>query len=240
MRLTSYLATSLLVVPAQGFLVPSANSHTTRKSQRDAVKEATFGMGCFWKPSEELLKVPGVVDTVVGYTGKDQVVTPPDYDSVCFSRDWVEGVRVKYDDQQISYNELLDSFFELQEPKIGGSRQYASIIFPHDKDQEQAAQNWLQANQSRVRDDGVPASFTKIESLKSFWRAESYHQNYWGKMRPRIATMIALTALGSGFLDDYTPLEYISPIHTASNAIVLAGLLYVLVERKIDTKTFQI
>ena len=87
--------------------------------------EASFGMGCFWKPSEELLKVPGVIDTVVGYSGSPKSEPAPTYDSVCYSRDWVEGVRVRYDDDLHSFESLLDAFFEAQEPKLG-SRQYGS------------------------------------------------------------------------------------------------------------------
>ena len=205
-----------------------------------AMKEATFGMGCFWKPSEELLKVPGVVDTVVGYTGKKGTTTAPNYEMVCFSRDWVEGVRVQYDDDVLSYDELLDSFFEFQEPNVGGSRQYASFIFPHDGEQAEQAQGWLDANKNRVRNDGLPASFTEIEPLTDFWRAESYHQRYWEKQRPRFALFVALTAVSAGFLDEYTSAEYLSTVHTAGNVIVLAGLFYTLIERRIDTKTVQI
>ena len=67
-----------------------------------AIKEGTFGMGCFWEPAEELRKVKGVVDTVAGYTGNPTANKAPTYDSVCFSRDWVEGVRVKFDDEMIT------------------------------------------------------------------------------------------------------------------------------------------
>ena len=209
-------------------------------SHLNVQKEATFGMGCFWKPSEELLKVDGVIDTVAGYTGApNHSGPPPTYEKVCFSRDWVEGVRVQYDDEIVSYDELLDQFFEKQEPKMG-SRQYASIIFPHDAEQRTAAQKWLAANDERVRNDGVPASFTQIEDLSPFYRAENYHQEYWQKTRPRVAGMISLMAVGSGILDQYTPLAWQSQVHSVANAVVFAGLLYVLVERKLDTKVVQL
>eukprot|EP00527_Entomoneis_sp_CCMP2396_P005754 CAMPEP_0198151114 /NCGR_PEP_ID=MMETSP1443-20131203/54306_1 /TAXON_ID=186043 /ORGANISM="Entomoneis sp., Strain CCMP2396" /LENGTH=228 /DNA_ID=CAMNT_0043816683 /DNA_START=154 /DNA_END=840 /DNA_ORIENTATION=+ len=211
-------------------------------SPLQAQKEATFGMGCFWKPSEELLKVDGVIDTVVGYTGVSNYDgPPPTYEKVCFSRDaWVEGVRVVYDDTQVSYNQLLNAFFEAQEPKTG-SRQYASVVFAHDPTQEQMAQQWLTENSQRIRNDGVPATFTKIEPLSPFFRAENYHQEYWQKTRPRIAGMIGLMAIGSGVLDQYTPIVgWQSQIHTIANAIVFAGFLYILVERYVDTKVIQL
>ena len=206
-----------------------------------AAKTATFGMGCFWKPSEELLKVPGVIDTVVGYTGVAEVKDLPSYDKVCFSRNWVEGVRVFYDDETLSYEELLDSFFETQEPKFQ-SRQYASIIFPHDAEQEATAKEWLERNSQKVRDDGVSTAWTQIESLKPFFKAEGYHQMYWQKTRPRIAIMIGLIAISSGIIDGILPTGtgILSKVHTAADALVLAGLIGVLIERKIDNKTVQI
>lgn len=201
--------------------------------------EATLGMGCFWKPSEELLKVPGVIDTVVGYTGVDNVDTPPTYDKVCISRDWVEGVRVYYDDEKLSYEALLDAFFVAQEPKLA-SRQYASLIFPHNAQQEVVATEWLAKNEKRMRDDGVTAAWTRVEPLRSFFAAENYHQRYWQKTRPRIAAMIGLIAISSGILDNVTPIAVTSTAHTAADALVLAGLIYVFAERIVDTKTVEI
>jgi peptide-methionine (S)-S-oxide reductase len=198
-------------------------------------------MGCFWKPSEELLKVDGVVNAIVGYIGHpDPAVAAPNYDSVCYDgRDWVEGVRVEYDDAIMSYNMLLDAFFDKQEPKTG-SRQYASIIFTHDDEQRKAAMAWSDANQNRIRSDGVPALFTKIEPLSAFFKAEDYHQNYWQKTRPRFGAMLVLTAFASGLIDRWTPTDYISPLHTTCNTLVLAGLLYVTLERKVQSKTVPI
>jgi peptide-methionine (S)-S-oxide reductase len=207
-----------------------------------AVRQATFGMGCFWKPSEELLKVDGVVNTIVGYTGHpDPAVAAPSYESVCYGRYWVEGVRVEYEDLIISYDALLDAFFDKQEPRTG-SRQYASIIFPHDDEQKKTATVWLEANQNRIRSsDGLPAMITKIEPLSAFFQAEEYHQQYWQKTRPRFGAMLALTAIASGLIDRWiTPTDWISPLHTTCNALVLAGLLFVTLERKIQTKTVQI
>jgi peptide-methionine (S)-S-oxide reductase len=196
---------------------------------------------CSWKPSEELTKVPGVTDTVVGYTGvkSQSVKEAPTYDTVCYGRNWVEGVRVYFDDEQVSYAELLDAFFEAQEPKFR-SRQYASIIFPHDPEQEETAKEWLAKNGQNMRSDGVTTAWTQIEELSPFFKAESYHQRYWQKTRPRFATMIALTAVASGILDRFVPETLWAGLHSCANALVLAGLLYVLVERKIDTKTVEI
>ena len=181
----------------------------------------------------------GVKDTVAGYTGRENAVKAPKYEEVCFSRDWVEGVRVFYDEDKLSYEELLDAFFETQEPKFG-SRQYASIIFPHDEEQREKATAWLNQNAERQRGDGIPVKLTQIEDRTPFFQAEEYHQRYWQKTRPRIAGMIALLAISTGVLDSITPATVQSAIHTGANALVLAGLIFVLVERKIDTKVVQL
>lgn len=239
------LSTTITVAwPIGSARLPWECSNSRNKMQRlSAIREATFGMGCFWKPSEELLKVPGVVDTVAGYTGKSSnSQPPPTYDTVCFGREWVEAVRVQFDDETISYYQLLDAFFETQEPKVG-SRQYASIIFPSAKDsaQQLVVETWLQDRKDSVRErDGLSPCFTQIEPQSPFYRAEEYHQNYWQKFRPRVASAVGLLAVSMGILDSVTPLDIQRSIHTGANSIVILGLLFALLERKIDTKTIEL
>ena len=161
-----------------------------------------------------MLKVPGVIDTVVGYTGVPNVDKPPTYDQVCFSRNkWVEGVRVYYDDDLVSYQELLDAFFEAQEPKWQ-SRQYSSFIFPHDEEQQAIAEKWLALASNRIRSDGVTTAWTTVEPVQPFFKAENYHQRYWQKTRPRIAAMIGLLLISTGILDDILPSSVVSTVHT--------------------------
>jgi peptide-methionine (S)-S-oxide reductase len=206
---------------------------------RFAKQQATFGMGCFWKPSEELLKIPGVLDTTVGYTGNKNTGGAPTYASVCAGRGWVEGVRVEYDDELITYEELLDAFFKAQQPQFG-SRQYASIVFPETAEQEAAATAWLATNTNRVRKDGVSTAMTTVEAKTPFFRAENYHQRYWQKTRPRVAVLIGLMSIGSGILDRFTPGVIEDKIHSVANAFVLAGLIFVLLERYVDTNVVQL
>ena len=208
-------------------------------SQLAAVREGTFGMGCFWEPSEELLKVDGVIDTVAGYTGNPSATTAPTYDTVCFGNKWVEGVRVTYDDNKISYEELLESFFETQKPKLG-SRQYASIIFPHDEEQQKLASEWIQNNSDRERKDGFMPQWTAIEPLSKFYQAEGYHQNYWQKQRPRFALIFCLLAVATGALDSITPDEYEKTVETFANGSVLAIALVQILERVIDAKVVEL
>jgi methionine-S-sulfoxide reductase len=204
------------------------------------VQVATFGMGCFWKPSEELLKINGVLNTVVGYTGNPSCQEKsPTYDDVCFGRYWVEAVRVSFDDEVISYSKLLDACFEKQEPTVG-YRQYASIIFPENMEQQRAAEKWLEENKNLVRRDGLPASITKIEARTSFYKAEEYHQKYWQKTRSKILIMLALLAISSGILDDITPLAAQSTIRIVANFFVLFGLVYQFINRTFDKTTVEI
>jgi peptide-methionine (S)-S-oxide reductase len=216
---------------------------------RHAEQQATFGMGCFWEPSESLLQVKGVTTTIVGYTGNPTATKAPTYDSVCFGRDWVEGVRVIYDDDGLSYRELLDAVWKAQKPKIG-SRQYASIIFAHSNEQETVAREWMTAQKETIKNSGSGSSSSSssssmlfhmaIEPQSAFYQAEGYHQNYWQKQRPRFAVVFGLLAISSGLLDFITPNDIQGTIRTVANAVALVLLLLQLVERQIDTKVVQL
>lgn len=227
----------LVTLPAAVLGFAPASRRSSKSSPLCAKKEATFGMGCFWKPAEEILKVDGVLDTVAGYTGNPLAEKAPTYDSVCFGNKWVEGVRVYYDDDKVTYQQLLNAFFEAQEPKMG-SRQYASIVFPHDAEQQEIAEAWKE--QEQVRPDGVPVSFTQLEPLSKFYQAEGYHQKYWAKQRPRFAVILGLLALSSGFADSVLPSVALSNLPTVANALTLAIAGYVMLERVIDAKVEEI
>eukprot|EP00546_Thalassionema_frauenfeldii_P009709 CAMPEP_0178913682 /NCGR_PEP_ID=MMETSP0786-20121207/10982_1 /TAXON_ID=186022 /ORGANISM="Thalassionema frauenfeldii, Strain CCMP 1798" /LENGTH=247 /DNA_ID=CAMNT_0020586459 /DNA_START=237 /DNA_END=980 /DNA_ORIENTATION=+ len=206
-------------------------------TRRNAYKEATFGMGCFWAPSESLLQVEGVLDTVVGYAGGSlsgkKPIKNPSYDDVCYGDAWVEAVRVLYDDDQVSFETLLDRFFELQNPVVG-NRQYESIIFPHDDSQKEIADSWKAGTQQlpSIRNDGLPTSIVNIEynddeeSPLLFYKAEDYHQEYWQKWRPRIAGGIGLLSIASGIFAPILSTEQESQVKTCSALLFILGALY--------------
>lgn len=230
---------SLLSTPlALAFQVSSqCNSQANRNTALFAQRTATFGMGCFWAPSEDLLKVDGVVDTVVGYTGNPAATEAPSYDNVCFGRQWVEGVRVTYDDSKLPYDQLLDAFFETQNPKPG-SRQYESIIFYANDEEKAAATSWM--NKKLTRSDGLSNAVTDLEASSSFYMAEGYHQRYWQKMRPRIGLAVALISVSSGILDSIIPEQYQSVVHSSCNVAYILGAVALLAERKINTKVVEL
>jgi peptide-methionine (S)-S-oxide reductase len=147
-------------------------------------EKATFGAGCFWKPEMEYRKVEGVVDTAVGYEGGH--VENPSYEQVCTGRTGhAEVVQVTYDPARVSYDELLDRFWDMhdptqvnrQGPDVGD--QYRTVIFTHTPEQVAAAEASKERQQTR---HSQPIA-TLIEPATGFWRAEEYHQCYLEQRR---------------------------------------------------------
>ena len=163
----------------------------------------------------------------------------PSYESVCYGKDWVEAVRVKYDAEKVSYEDLLEAMFEIQNPQLG-SRQYASIIFPHDDEQNTVAKTWMEENKNKQRSDGWRAEWTVIEPLSKFYMAEGYHQQYWQKQRPRFAVIGLLLAVSVGLLDSMVPETLQETVGTYANGAVVAVGLLITLERFLDSKVVEI
>jgi peptide-methionine (S)-S-oxide reductase len=149
------------------------------------LKKATFGAGCFWGVEAAFRQLStGVKATRVGYTGGDLV--NPTYEQVCTDRTGhAEVVEVDFDDSDISYEELLEVFWNehdptqmnRQGPDVG--RQYRSVIFTHDAEQKAAATESLAQRQAA----GIHRRpiVTAIEDAQEFYEAEDYHQQYLEK-----------------------------------------------------------
>ena len=148
------------------------------------LEKATFAAGCFWGVEDVFMTLTGVISTRVGYTGGR--IETPTYQDVC-SHDTghAEAVEVTFDPQQISYEKLLDLFWEChdptelnrQGPDIGN--QYRSAIFTHSEEQQGIAEKSLEKrdNSGRLRRRIV----TEIVPAAIFWEAEVYHQKYHAK-----------------------------------------------------------
>jgi len=78
------------------------------------------------------------------------------------SNDWVEGVRVEYDDEELSYTQLLDVFFKMQVP-VKRSQQYGLFVFPHNDEQEWCTHAWLDENWGHVCADGISVDMIQVE-----------------------------------------------------------------------------
>ena len=142
---------------------------------------ATFGAGCFWGVEEAFRRTPGVTETAVGYTGGQ--TENPTYEAVCTDRTGhAEAVQVEFDPSQISYDQLLDLFWQIHDPTTLNRQgpdvgtQYRSVIFYHDEDQKAAAT----ASMERLRASGTfrRPIVTQLVPATTFWRAEEYHQKY--------------------------------------------------------------
>ncbi len=145
-------------------------------------EKATFAAGCFWGVEAALAEIDGVVETAVGYTGGR--TENPTYKQVCYDNTGhAEAVEVKFDPARISYEQLLDAFWEMhdpttlnrQGPDVGS--QYRSAIFFHTAEQEQAALSSKARAAGKFRKPIV----TEITPASEFYRAEEYHQKYFQK-----------------------------------------------------------
>jgi peptide-methionine (S)-S-oxide reductase len=148
------------------------------------IEKATFGAGCFWGVEAAFREVDGVVDVAVGYSGG--TTKDPTYEMVCTGRTGhAEVVQVEFDPEKVSYEELLQTFWQShdptqlnrQGPDIGA--QYRSAIFFHSPEQEAAAHASREA-ESRSGRHRRPI-VTEITPAGPFYRAEEYHQQYFAK-----------------------------------------------------------
>ncbi|WP_044642410.1 peptide-methionine (S)-S-oxide reductase MsrA [Risungbinella massiliensis] len=148
------------------------------------MEKATFGAGCFWGVEETFRKIPGVIDTTVGYMGGNS--EKPTYEEVCTDRTGhAEVVEIVYDSSKVSYNDLLQVFWENHNPTtlnrqgVDVGTQYRSAIFYHSEEQQELATKSKQElnNSGRWKNPVV----TEITPASNFWRAEEYHQRYLQK-----------------------------------------------------------
>jgi len=145
---------------------------------------ATFGAGCFWGIEALFRQVEGVTDAAVGYTGG--TLENPTYKDVCSDRTGhAEVVQVTFDPARVSYEKLLDVFWQVHDPTQlnrqgpDHGRQYRSAIYFHTPAQEAAAR----ASKAKLQASKLFSRpiVTEITPASTFWRAEEYHQRYLEK-----------------------------------------------------------
>ncbi len=146
--------------------------------------KATFGAGCFWGVEARFAQVPGVTATAVGYEGG--ALDNPTYREVCTDgTGHAEVVELDYDPAKVSYEQLLDLFFELHDPTQlnrqgpDWGKQYRSAVFYHSPEQEGAAKQTI-ARLTAEKRFSKPI-VTQVVPAETFWRAEDYHQKYLEK-----------------------------------------------------------
>lgn len=148
-------------------------------TQIEDSEEVILAAGCFWGVEYYLRQLSGVVKTQVGYSGGHTIY--PSYKDVCSgSTGHLEVIRVVFDPQLISYEELIKYFFEIHDPtQTDGQgpdlgQQYLSAIFCYNEQQQQIAKHLI----ATLEQNGYAVA-TKIRQVAPFWLAEDYHQNYY-------------------------------------------------------------
>ena len=148
--------------------------------------QAVFGLGCFWGAERCFWQLDGVITTAVGYAGGS---TPnPTYHEVCSGRTGhTEAVLVVFDPARISYEKLLQVFFESHDPTQGMRQgndvgtQYRSAIYTFNDSQSEAAKTFAELYETALKRSGYRAVTTEIAAAGEFFYAEDYHQQYLAK-----------------------------------------------------------
>ncbi len=143
---------------------------------------AILGLGCFWGPEIKFGKLDGIVKTEVGYCGGNSKETT--YKEVCTGNtNHAEVVKLYFDQKIVSYEKILEFFFEIHEPTTLNSQgpnfgtQYRSEIFYLNDTQKTIADSIKQKVNKKLNDKVV----TNISLVKNYCIAEEYHQRYLEK-----------------------------------------------------------
>lgn len=147
-------------------------------------KLATFAGGCFWCMVKPFNEYEGVEKVVSGYTGG--YTENPTYEEVCTDLSGhIEAIQITYNDEIITYKELLDIYWSVVDPtQVGGQfadrgHHYKSVIFYHDDKQKEEAETYKkQLDESGMYSKPI---VTEIRKAETFYLAEEYHQDYYKK-----------------------------------------------------------
>lgn len=165
-----------------GVVKANATSDAADKPGATGRREtATLAGGCFWGMEEIIRKIPGVINTTVGYTGG--TTKNPTYKEVCTGRTGhAESVEIVFDPDKISYEKILDYFFRMHDPTTLNRQhndigtQYRSAIFYHSEEQRKTAE-MMKERQQKSGYWKNPV-VTEITKATEFYPAEDYHQDY--------------------------------------------------------------
>ena len=145
------------------------------------MQQALFGGGCFWCVEAVFLQLKGVEKVVSGYAGG--IVHNPSYEQICQGNtQHAEVVLIDFDEQQISYSQLLNVFFTTHDPTTLNRQgndigtQYRSVIYYFNDEQKQQAQQVIQS----LEDENLNI-VTELSPAPTFYPAEEYHQNFYAR-----------------------------------------------------------
>ena len=150
------------------------------------LQQAVFGLGCFWGAERRFWLTDGVFSTAAGYAGGH--MEQPDYKQVCSgTTGHAEVVLVVFDPAQVSYEQLLQIFWESHNPTQGMQQgndigtQYRSTIYTGNDEQAETARQSLASYQAKLTAAGHGEITTEVAPLDTFYYAEDYHQQYLAK-----------------------------------------------------------
>ncbi|MEQ9080528.1 MAG: peptide-methionine (S)-S-oxide reductase MsrA [Sandaracinaceae bacterium] len=178
-------------LPGRDAEMPVADRHTVLGTSLkgpfpEGMREAMFGLGCFWGAERKFWQAEGVHSTAVGYAAG--FTKNPTYEEVCSGRTGHnEVVRVIYDPEKTSYAALLKIFFESHDPTQGMRQgndvgtQYRSGIYVYGEAQRAEAEAARTTFAAKLRDAGFGSITTEVLDAPPFYFAEDYHQQYLDK-----------------------------------------------------------
>jgi peptide-methionine (S)-S-oxide reductase len=157
-------------------------STSLMNSSAEKIDTATFGTGCFWCTEAIFEQLNGVLKVTSGYSGGH--VRNPTYKEVCTGETGhAECVQIQYEPDKISYDELLEVFWQVHDPTTLNRQgadvgtQYRSAIFYHNEEQKQKAEHYKkELNKNGAFKNPV---VTEITAATDFYPAENYHQEYY-------------------------------------------------------------
>ena len=197
--IAAILAGILLGYPKEGTMVNFTNNGVIPgdsippidASAPAQTETATFALGCFWAPDSLFGSLDGVVRTRVGYAGG--TTESPTYHNL---GGHTETIQIDYDPTQISYEQLLEIYWDSHNPTVQPwSRQYMSIVFYHNSEQRELA---METKQRKDASSGRRV-YTEIIPFSGFHLAEDYHQKYYLQQVPEL--MKELVAIYPNFAD---------------------------------------
>src|SRR5688572_21255014 len=157
---------------------------STNVSTNTPTDTATFGTGCFWCTEAIFDQLDGVISSTSGYSGGH--VDNPSYKEVCNgTTGHAEVIQVVYEPQKISFDELLEVFWQTHDPTTLNRQgndvgpQYRSVIFYHNKEQKEKAEKYkAELDKSGAFNNPI---VTEISPFSKFYAAENYHQDYFNQ-----------------------------------------------------------
>lgn len=190
-EVTSFFMNSSLILLVGLFSFSSCSEHTTQQlstAETDRINymgqtdTATFGTGCFWCTEAVFEQLEGVIKVRSGYSGGK--VPNPTYSEVCTgTTGHAECCQVIFDPQKISFDELLEAFWQTHDPTTLNRQgndvgtQYRSVVFYHTQKQKEITESYIaELNKQHVYNNPI---VTTLEQFTTFYTAENYHQDYY-------------------------------------------------------------